>query len=89
MNKMIMQARMFKALSDENRLKILDMLKDRPFSASELLSEMEFGQSTLSHHMKILLDSGVVQGTKYGKRIIYTLQTDFFEKMICWMKEYL
>lgn len=87
--KYIVQARIFKAMSDENRLKILDFLKERPYNASELLEEMDFGQSTLSHHMKILLNAEVVQARKSGKWIIYSLRKDAFEQMIEWMKKYI
>lgn len=87
--KYIVQARIFKAMSDENRLKILDLLKERPYNASELLEEMDFGQSTLSHHMKILLNAEVIQARKCGKWIIYSLQKDAFEQMIEWMNKYI
>ena len=43
--KYIVQARVFKAMSDENRLKILELLHEREYNASELLAEMDFGQS--------------------------------------------
>ena len=72
--KYIVQARIFKAMSDENRLKILELLKEKSYNASELLDEMDFGQSTLSHHMKILLNAEVVQARKQGKWIIYSLK---------------
>lgn len=55
--KYVVQARVFKAMSDENRLKILELLREREYNASELLEEMDFGQSTLSHHMRILLSA--------------------------------
>ncbi|MBQ9156129.1 MAG: winged helix-turn-helix transcriptional regulator [Eubacterium sp.] len=87
--KYIVQARLFKAMSDENRLKILDLLKEKPYNASELLEEMDFGQSTLSHHMKILMNAEVVTSRKNGKWIIYSLVEDAFEDMINWMKQYL
>lgn len=87
--KYIVQARIFKAMSDENRLKILDLLMERPYNASELLEEMDFGQSTLSHHMKILMNAEIVHARKSGKWIIYTLQEDAFEQMIEWMNKYL
>ncbi len=87
--KYIVQARIFKAMSDENRLKIIDMLIDHPYNASELLEEMDFGQSTLSHHMKILMNAEVVRARKSGKWIIYSLNKEAFEQMIEWMKKYL
>ncbi|MDD7114987.1 MAG: metalloregulator ArsR/SmtB family transcription factor [Lachnospiraceae bacterium] len=86
--KYIVQARVFKAMSDENRLKILELLRERDYNASELLDEMDFGQSTLSHHMKILLNAGVVQARKNGKWTYYTLQRGAYEQMIDWMKRY-
>jgi ArsR family transcriptional regulator len=87
--KYIIQARIFKAMSDENRLKILELIKEKPRSASELLDEMDFGQSTLSHHMKLLLNAEVVQARKKGKFIIYSLKKEAFEEMREWMSTYL
>ena len=87
--KYIVQARIFKAMSDENRLKILDLLLERPYNASELLEEMDFGQSTLSHHMKILINAEVIKARKSGKWIIYSLHRETFEQMIEWMNKYL
>jgi ArsR family transcriptional regulator len=87
--KYIVQARIFKAMSDENRLKILELIKEKPRSASELLNEMDFGQSTLSHHMKVMLNAEVVQARKNGKWIIYSLKKEAFEEMKEWMDGYL
>jgi ArsR family transcriptional regulator len=87
--KYIMQARIFKAMSDENRLKILELLNDKPCNATELLGEMDFGQSTLSHHMKILIRADIVKSSKSGKWVTYSLKTDVFEEMISWMEQYL
>ncbi len=87
MNKeFITYARMFKAMSDENRLKILGMLKEREYNASELLEEVEFGQSTLSHHMKILINSGLVVAKKNGKWTIYSLVPHVFEEVSNWIR---
>lgn len=87
--KYIVQARIFKAMSDENRLKILELLKEKSYNASELLDEMDFGQSTLSHHMKILLNAEIIQGKKRGKWINYSLKKEAFEEMREWMSTYL
>ena len=78
--KYIVQARVFKAMSDENRLKILELLHEREYNASELLAEMDFGQSTLSHHMRILLSAGIVQARKNGKWTYYSLQKKHTKK---------
>ena len=63
----------FKALCDENRIKLLRMLYDGEKCAYLLLEEMHFTQPTLSHHMKILCDNGLVNGRKEGKWMYYSL----------------
>lgn len=52
--------RIFKAFCDERRLEILCRLQEGEKSATELIEELNIGQSTLSHHMRILCDSRVV-----------------------------
>ena len=63
----------FKAFCDENRVKILQMLKSGEKCACKLLEEMNITQPTLSHHMKILCDSGIVEGRKDGKWMYYSI----------------
>lgn len=87
--KYIIQARIFKAMSDENRLKILELLHEREYNASELLAQMDFGQSTLSHHMRILLSAGIVQARKNGKWTYYSLWPEAYEEMSDWLRQYL
>ena len=81
-------ARMLKAMSDENRLRILQMLKEREYNASELLEEMKFGQSTLSHHMKLLSNSGLVTAKKNGKWTIYSLVPEAFDDISDWIRKF-
>lgn len=66
-------AKVFKAFCDENRLQILEMLRSGEKCACKLLDDLRIGQSTLSHHMKILCDSGIVQGRKEGKWVHYSI----------------
>lgn len=66
-------AKMFKAFCDENRLQILEMLRSGEKCACKLLDELHIGQSTLSHHMRILCDSGIVKGRKEGKWVHYSI----------------
>ena len=63
----------FKALGDENRLKIIDMLSCREVCACEILLELEITQPTLSHHMKILCDCSLVIPRRAGKWTFYKL----------------
>jgi ArsR family transcriptional regulator len=66
-------ARVFKAFCDETRLAILEMLQSGEQCACVLLEKVEVGQSTLSHHMKILVESGVVSARKEGKWTYYSI----------------
>lgn len=62
-----------KALSDANRLQIVKMLIDGEKCACKLLAEFQITQPTLSHHMKILCECGLVEVRKEGKWSYYSL----------------
>lgn len=66
-------AKVFKAFCDENRLRILDDLRGGEKCACELLEHMQISQPTLSHHMKILCDSGIVKARREGKWAYYSV----------------
>lgn len=66
-------ASVFKALGDENRLKILKLLESGEKCACKLLDEIQVTQPTMSHHMKILCDAGLVIGRKEGKWMHYSI----------------
>lgn len=72
-NEYEMNAKVFKAFCDENRLMILELLQTGEKCACKLLEDLNIGQSTLSHHMRILCDSGVVCARKDGKWIHYSI----------------
>ena len=69
-------AKIFKALGDPNRIAILKMLQSREKCACKLLEELNIGQSTLSHHMKILCDAEIVKGRKEGKWTHYSFNDE-------------
>jgi len=68
-------AKIFKAFCDENRLSILGQLRSGEKCACTLLRELSISQSTLSHHMKILCESGIVKSREEGKWTHYALST--------------
>lgn len=69
-------AQVFKALCDENRIRILKLLCGGEKCACKLLQELNISQSTLSHHMKILCDSGIVTGRKEGTWMHYSISSE-------------
>lgn len=69
--------RAFKALGDENRLRIVGIVAERgDVCACRLLDELDMMQPTLSHHMKLLRDSGVVKARKEGRWMHYSLDRE-------------
>ncbi|MBE6758816.1 MAG: winged helix-turn-helix transcriptional regulator [Ruminococcaceae bacterium] len=70
----------FKAFCDENRIRILHILMDGEKCACRLLEGMNITQPTLSHHMKILCDSGIVSGRKEGKWMYYSISDEGLKK---------
>ena len=73
-------AQVFKAFCDENRLRILELLRSGEKCACKLLDDLHITQPTLSHHMKILCDAGVVQGRKEGKWVHYSIRQEGAER---------
>ena len=73
MNQYEKDAAVFRALCDPNRLRVLELLRSGEKCACVLLSELNISQSTLSHHMKILVEAGVVRAWKEGKWMHYAL----------------
>ena len=65
--------KLFKALGDENRIQILRLLQSGEKCGCDLLEKLNISQSTLSHHMKILCDVGIVLSRKEGKWIYYSI----------------
>lgn len=79
--------KIFKALGDSNRLKILDLIKMEEKCACKLLEELKIGQSTLSHHMKILCDSKIVNCRKDGKWSHYSLNKEIYRELESILKD--
>ena len=74
--KHVKNARIFKAFCDEKRLAILEILQSGEKCACELIERMGIGQSSLSYHMKILCESGVVISRPEGKWTHYSLSKE-------------
>ena len=66
-------AAIFKAFCDENRIRIIKLLRSGEKCACKLLEEINVTQPTLSHHMKILCDAEIVVGRKEGKWTHYSI----------------
>ena len=69
-----------KALGDTNRLQIVQMLSDGEKCGCELLEKFEITEPTLSHHMKILCECGLVNARKEGKWSHYFVNADMLRE---------
>lgn len=83
-----------KALGDSNRLEIVKMLSDGEKCGCKLLERFAITQPTLSHHMKVLVECGLVNARKEGKWSYYSLNCEtfrafkeFIEGLECCRKE--
>lgn len=77
-----------KAISDENRLKIFLLLKQNgDMCACKLLEDLNCNQPTLSHHMKVLVNSGLIYARKDWKRTHYYLNKAFINELSDFLKE--
>lgn len=87
MDKYEVNANRFKALSDPNRLKIMDLLSCGELCACELLKHFDFTQPTLSHHMKILQECELVMSRKQGVSNYYRLNNKITNKSVLFLME--
>ena len=71
-----------KALSDPNRLKIVQLLSEGEKCACKLLEEFNITQPTLSHHMRILCECGLVEVRKEGRWVHYSINC---QKLSCFV----
>lgn len=75
-------AKRCKALGDENRILILQQLRGGEKCACKLLEALDISQPTLSHHMKLLCDCGLVSGRKEGKWMHYQIRQEGIQEVM-------
>ena len=73
--------RQFQALSDETRLRVIDMLRGGERCVCDLTAALDAGQSRLSFHLKVLKDAGLVTDRREGRWSYYALNPDAFEQL--------
>lgn len=81
------RASVFKALCDPRRQRILELLQGGEKCACVLIEEMGMPQSSLSYHMKILCESGIVSGREEGKWTHYCISPSGSEKAVALLRE--
>lgn len=81
--------KIFKALSDRSRLRIVKMLEVKPMCVCEITSVLELAPSTVSKHLSLLQEAGLVEAVKDGRWVDYALSSGFHSPAIKNMLEVL
>jgi ArsR family transcriptional regulator len=79
------QLKVFKALGDKNRLTIVRMLEVKPMCVCEITAALDLATSTVSKHLRLLNEAGLIQDSKEGKWVNYSLVSDpspFVDEML-------
>ncbi|MGI6030956.1 MAG: autorepressor SdpR family transcription factor [Eubacteriales bacterium] len=79
-----MDSSAFKALSDKTRREILSMLRQKDMSAGEIAQHFAISKPSISHHLSILKNSGLVQDVKEGQTVIYSLNMTVLNELVSW-----
>lgn len=77
--------KLFKALGDPTRRQILEMLRPGPMSAGDIVNQFDSAGSTISRHLAILKDAGLVFDQRNGQFVYYELNTSVLESAIQWL----
>jgi len=77
-----------KAIGDPTRREILDLLKAGEKSAGEICEHFDATGATISHHLSVLKNAGLIIDEKKGKYIYYEVNMTVFEEILSWMKAF-
>ena len=79
---------LFKALNDETRREILAMLKSGDKTAGEIADRFSVSKPTISHHLDLLKQAGLVEAVKEGQFITYSLNTTVMDEIAQWFVQF-
>jgi len=75
----------FKALADPTRRKILDLLKGGELTAGEIADHFDMTKPSISNHLSLLRQAGLVRDERRGQYIVYALNTTVFQDVMKWI----
>lgn len=74
-----------KALADPTRRKIIRLLRDKDMTAGEIAECFSISKPSISHHLNILKQAGLILDERKGQNIVYSLNTSVMEELIGWL----
>jgi len=79
---------LFKALNDPTRREILEMLKNKDLTAGEIADRFHISKPSISHHLDLLRQAGLVVSVKEGQYVNYSLNTTVMDEMLKWIMQF-
>jgi DNA-binding transcriptional ArsR family regulator len=79
---------LFKALNDPTRRQILDLLRERDLNAGEIAERFDMSKPSISHHLDLLRQAGLVDSVKQGQFITYSLNTTVLDDLLTWLMSF-
>ncbi len=76
---------LFKALNDSTRRSILELLKKKDMTAGEIAEQFNISWPSVSHHLDLLKQAGLVISVKEGQYVYYSINTTVMDEMIKWL----
>jgi DNA-binding transcriptional ArsR family regulator len=76
---------LFKALNDPTRRQILDLLRESDLNAGEIAERFAMSKPSISHHLDLLRQAGLVESVKQGQFITYSLNTTVLDELLAWL----
>ena len=79
---------LFKALNDTTRREILELLKKKDLTAGEIADKFSISKPSISHHLDLLKQAGLVESVKEGQYIYYSLNTTVMDEILKWFIQF-
>ena len=75
----------FKALNDPTRREILKLLQEKDLTAGEIADAFDISKPSISHHLDLLKQAGLVTAEKQGQFVLYSLNTTVIDDILAWL----
>ena len=79
---------LFKALNDQTRRDILELLKEKDLTAGEIADKFDISKPSISHHLDLLRQAELVVSVKEGQYIYYSLNTTVMDEILKWIMQF-
>ena len=79
---------LFKALNDSTRREILELLRDKDLTAGQIADQFHISKPSISHHLDLLKQAGLVEAVKEGQYIYYSLNTTVVDEIAKWFIQF-